>query len=79
MTAIPCGRKNPSNAATQSHSATAPLAAIEEMVFRFSTATTKNNARSHRPSSRRSALAGLVLMGGPPLLFAVISESFVQP
>src|SRR5579864_5650774 len=71
MTAMPCGRKKHSNAASQSHRATGPLVAIEETVLRLRTATTNNSAKSHRPNSRRRALVELALTGQPKLSFMV--------
>ena len=53
MTAMPCGKKKHSNAASQSHRATGPLVAIAETVLRLRTATTNNNAKS--PSAQLAA------------------------
>src|SRR5216683_4735330 len=71
MTAMPCGKKKHSNAASQSHRATGPLVAIDETVLRLRTATTNNSAKSHRPSSRRKASVGMVLTGPAELSFMV--------
>src|SRR5713226_645106 len=71
MTAMPCGKKKHSNAASQSHRATGPLVAIDETVLRLRTATTNNSAKSHRPNSRRRASVGLMLIGQTELSFMV--------
>src|SRR5580700_3256037 len=71
MTAMPCGKKKHSNATSQSHRATGPLPAIDEMVLRLRIATTNNRTKSHRPNSRRRELVGGALSGQPELSFTV--------
>src|SRR5437588_11939386 len=71
MTAMPCGKKKHSNAASQSHRATGPVVAIDETVLRLRTATTNNSAKSHRPNSRRRESVRLTLIGKTELSFMV--------